>query len=244
MKLLVPAVALIGILPACGADALIVCDEVPAMQVLARQLEQRVRVSSEITSQDRLPPSLSGYKAVIVYIHKDIAEGPEKAFIDYAKGGGKLVLLHHSISSGKRKNKDWLPFLGVELPTQPFDAGGYKYFDPASFEIVNRAPDSPITTRGVDYPTHQPDRFELHDTEIYLNHVLTGERTILLGLQYLEPKSGKLYSQDSMGWYKPTEKGEVYYFMAGHRAEDFENPAYAQIICNAVAAKPNMSLKM
>jgi len=71
-----------------------------------------------------------------VYIHKDIAEGPEVAFIDYAKGGGKLVLLHHSISSGKRKNKYWLPFLGVELPDKPFDQGGYKYFDPATFQIV------------------------------------------------------------------------------------------------------------
>ena len=224
-------------LPALAADALIVCDEVPAMQVLARQLEQRAHVSSNIISQDQLPASLSGYKTVLVYIHKDIAEGPEKAFIDYAKGGGKLVLLHHSISSGKRKNKYWLPFLGVELPDKPFAEGGYKYFDPATFEIVNLAPGSDITSRSVDYPRHHPDRFELQDTEVYLNHVLTGPRTVLLGLQYLETKSGKLYSQSTTGWYRPTERGGVYYFMAGHRAKDFEDPAYAQIIANAVAAK-------
>jgi hypothetical protein len=95
-----PAAALlaVAILPSWAADALIVCDEVPAMKVLARQLEQRAHVSSEIVSQDQMPPSLSGYKAVLVYIHKDIAEVSEKAFIEYATGGGKLVLLHHSIS--------------------------------------------------------------------------------------------------------------------------------------------------
>src|SRR5437868_804365 len=99
MKLLPPLVFLACALPASAVDALIVCDEVPAMKVLARQLEQRVHVSSEIVSQDQLPHSLSGYRIVLVYIHKDIAEGPEKAFIEYATGGGKLVLLHHSISS-------------------------------------------------------------------------------------------------------------------------------------------------
>jgi hypothetical protein len=227
---------LAAVIPCLATDALIVCDEVPAMKVLARELEQRAHFTSEIVSQDHLPASLSGYKAVLVYIHKDIAEAAEKAFIDYAKGGGKLVLLHHSISSGKRKNKYWLPFLGVELPNKPFEEGGYKYIDPVSFEIVNLAPTNPITTKGVKYPKHDPARFELRDTEIYLNHVLTGPRTILLGLQYLETKSGKLYSQSTTGWYRPAEKGGVYYFMAGHRAEDFESPVYAQIIANAVSS--------
>lgn len=239
MKLL-PALLFAAALPCSAADSLIVCDEVPAMKVLAHELEQRVHVSSEIVAQDHLPDSLSGYKAILVYIHKDIAEGPEKAFIDYAKGGGKLILLHHSISSAKRKNKYWLPFLGVELPEKPFEQGGYKYFDPVTFEIVNLAPDNPVTTHSVDYPSHHPDRFELHDTEIYLNHVLIGPHTLLLGLQYLESKSGKLYSQSTTGWYRPVERGEVYYFMAGHRAEDFQNPVYAQIIANAIIATAKM----
>jgi hypothetical protein len=229
--------ALLLALPSLAADALIVCDEKPAMEVLARQLQQRVHVTSEIITQDQLPAALTSYKSVIVYIHKDILEGPEKAFIEYAKGGGKLVLLHHSISSGKRKNKYWLPFLGIELPMTSFEQGGYKYFDPATFEVVNVAPNNPITTHSVVYPTHDPDRFQLEGTEIYLNHILTGPRTLLLGLQYLETKSGKLYVQSIAGWYRPSERGEVYYFMPGHRAEDFENPVYAQIIANAIAAR-------
>ena len=33
-----------------------------------------------------------------------MGEPAEKTFIQYAESGGKLVLLHHSISSGKRPN--------------------------------------------------------------------------------------------------------------------------------------------
>jgi type 1 glutamine amidotransferase len=79
---------------------------------------------------------------------------------------------------------------------------------------------------------------ELHETEVYLNQVFTGERTILLGVKFREEKSGKLYMQDRGGWYMKTEKGCVLYFMAGHSAKDFENPAYAQIVVNAVNYKP------
>ena len=63
-----------------------------------------------------MPASLSAFRAVIVYIHKDIDSKSEKVFIQYAKNGGKLLILHHSISSAKRKNAEWFSFLGVDLP--------------------------------------------------------------------------------------------------------------------------------
>src|SRR5690349_7864616 len=102
------------------------------MQVLARQFQTRTGKTSKIVLQTEMPASLSGYKTVAVYIHKDINEGPEHAFLDYVNAGGKLMLLHHSISSGKRKNKDWLPAFQITLPTAKFDDGGYAYFDPAT----------------------------------------------------------------------------------------------------------------
>ena len=88
------------ILPACAAasDNLIVCDEIPAMRNLAKQIESRRHESSEIISQDQLPPSLGAFKNVIVYIHGDLHEPAELALIDYAKTGGNLILLHHTIS--------------------------------------------------------------------------------------------------------------------------------------------------
>jgi hypothetical protein len=81
------------------------CDEVPAMQNLAKQIESRRHQTSEIALQYKLPGSLTAYRNVIVYIHGDLHEPAELAFIEYAKNGGNLILLHHTISSGKRKNK-------------------------------------------------------------------------------------------------------------------------------------------
>ncbi len=64
--------------------------------------------------------------------------------------------------------------------------------------------------------------------------MLQGERTILLGLKYTDAKSGTVYQQATAGWMLPTDKGEVFYFMMGHRAEDFDNAAYRHMLDNAV----------
>jgi hypothetical protein len=227
--------------PTLAADGvLMVADEIPAMEVLAKQLKTRIGVGATIVTQDKLPADLSTYPAVLVYIHKDITESAETAFIAYAKGGGKLILLHHSISSGKRKNKSWFPFLNIELPDKPYADGGYKYFDPAAFDVINLAPTHYITTHEVTFPAtaeyqggSRPS-FPVVETEVYLNHVFTGPRTTLMGIRYRDKNTGKVYEQPSAGWYRPAEKGTVMYFMVGHNASDFDNPVYAQILANAV----------
>ncbi len=243
------ALLLIGVaMPmAAATDILMVADEIPAMEVLSKQLATRVGKTATITTQDKLPADLAVYPVVMVYIHKDIVAAAENAFIAYAKGGGKLILLHHSISSGKRKNESWFPFLNIALPTSDFAAGGYKYFDPANFAVVNLAPGKFITTHKVSYPEKvefeaegfahgEYPGFSLDDTEIYLNHVFSGARTLLLGIKYVEKLSGRTYMQPTAGWTRPAGKGTVMYFMPGHKASDFDNPTYAQILANAVVS--------
>jgi hypothetical protein len=226
-----------------GLPVLIVADEVPAMEVLAKELGTRAHAAATVVKQPELPPSLAPFRAVLVYIHGGLAEATEKALLGYAEAGGNLVLLHHSISSGKRKNPAWLPALGVTLPAGDFDAGGYKYIDDATWDVVNLAPGHPIT-RGIKFPKEIAYRdgkkhpgLTLDGTEIYLNHALEGPRTVLLGLRYQDPKSSKLYEQDTAAWTRPLGKGRVTYFMPGHKKTDFENPVYAQLIANAVTAK-------
>ncbi|MEK7409450.1 MAG: ThuA domain-containing protein [Acidobacteriota bacterium] len=228
-----------------AADVLIVADEVPAMEVLAGKLKAAAGVQSTIVQQTAMPADLSKYSALVVYIHRTIGEPAEKAFINYAESGGRLVLLHHSISSGKRANNYWFPFLKISLPAGSLEQGGYKYFDPAVMEIVNLAPREFITTHKVAYDRKVSYRdqgelpgFRLEDTEVYLNHVLTAPRTVLLGLKFTDPKSGQTYMQDRAGWYMKTGQGWVMYFMAGHGAREFEHPAYAQILVNAIASGP------
>jgi len=234
-----------------AADVLIVADELPAMEVLAKTLNSEAGLASRIVSQAEMPVRLAGFSDVIVYIHKDLDAAAEAAFIAYAKGGGKLIVLHHSISSGKRANKDWFPFLGVSLPQGEADHGGYQWIEGVSFEMVNRTPAHFITTNQVSYEgrTSYPlaestggepmmAAFTLHDSEVYLNHALTGPRTLLLGLKYADRKSGKTYTQDTGGWYKAAGNGWVFYFMPGHSVRDFQQPAFLRIVLNAVIFKP------
>jgi hypothetical protein len=232
-----------------AAQVLIVADEFPAMQVLAGRLKGGEGMESRIVKQEELPPELTPFSAVIVYIHGSLGEPTEKACVGYANSGGKLILLHHSISSGKRANQFWFPFLGVSLPTTPLEAGGYKYFDPVTMEIVNLAPADPLTSRKIRWEAQTSYRspsdaaekphpaFTLTKTEVYLNHVLTGPRTYLLGVKYTDPATGKTWMQDTAGWYKPAGKGWVFYFMPGHSATEFEHPIYSQIVLNAVVWK-------
>jgi hypothetical protein len=224
-------------------NVLIVADEIPAMEVLAAHLSSGAGVTSTIVKQTEMPADLGAYSAVIVYIHKTMGEPAERAFIDYANSGGKLILLHHSISSGKRKNKYWFPFLGISLPVTDFSQGGYKWIEPVTLEIVNLAPRHYITTNSVKYDSRisykdkEYPGFVLKDTEVYLNHVYSKPRTSLLGLKYTDAQSGMTYMQDSAGWIMKADKGTVIYFMPGHTEHEFENPIYGQILLNAVKYK-------
>ncbi len=234
-----------------ASEVLIVADEFPAMEVLAAKLKAEENIASKIVWQTNLPADLSGFAAVIVYIHRNLEEPAENAFIAYAKAGGKLIAVHHSISSGKRKNKQWFPFLGVSLPEGDVTQGGYKWIEPVNLEVVNLVPEHFITTHRVKYPAQIPYRaepgqgserslpgFTLKESEVYLNHVLTGPHTLLLGLKYADRKSGKVYMQNHAGWLKPAGKGWLIYLLPGHSALDFQDPTYARIVLNAVVFQP------
>lgn len=233
-----------------AAEVLIVADEFPAMEILAQRLKQDEGVASKIVKQDEMPAELGKFSAVVVYVHKKLADAPAKAMVDYTNAGGKLVALHHSISSGKRENKHWLPFLGMDLPKADVEQGGYKWIEGVKLQIVNVAPDHFITTHKVSYEARtaycsadtrdekQRPCFTLEDSEVYLNHTFTGPRTALLGLKYTDAKSGKTWMQDRAGWLKPSGKGWIVYLMPGHRAEEFHHPAYSRIVLNAIIFKP------
>jgi Trehalose utilisation len=234
---------------AVGQEVLIVADEIPAMQVLAKALKAQEGIRTRVVFQNDLPASLTGFRAVIVYIHKDIESGPEKAFIQYAKQGGKLIVLHHSISSAKRKNVEWFPFLGLELPKKEAGEGSYKYVGDITMEVVNLAPTHFITTNKINYPssvayTREGESaentlpgFVLPMTEAFLNHDFQTPRTILMGFKMTDA-GGKVWMQDRSAWCMPVEKGWVFYSQPGHTEADFENSVYARIIANAVIYAP------
>ena len=118
------AVLLISTSLFAANQVLIVPDEFPAMEHVAAKLKSEENISSKLVWQTNLPPDLSPFPAVIVYIHEDLKPMAEKAFINTQAGGKPIT--SSLISSGKRKNKDWFNFLGI-LSEEIRDAGGYKW---------------------------------------------------------------------------------------------------------------------
>ncbi|WP_080058417.1 ThuA domain-containing protein [Spirosoma aerolatum] len=230
-------------------DVLIVADEIPAMEMLAKGIQQQEGLTSKIVTQTAMPATLANFRAVVVYIHKDLDSIPERAFIQYAQNGGKLICLHHSISSAKRKNKEWFSFLGIDLPKKDVTEGGYKYVGDIDMAVVNLAPKHFITSHKITYAStiaytqeggqkekHVPG-FVLQKTEGFLNHQLLGSRTILLGYKFTDA-TGKIWMQDRAAWCKPVGKGWLFYSQPGHAVSDFENSIYTQIIANAILYTP------
>ncbi len=238
--------------PAGRAGVLIIQDERPQMEVLAKFLTEKGKLPVTITDQQSLAKDLSPYKAVIVFIHKDLYEPTERAIIDYTKAGGRLVCLHHSISSKKAENKFYFDFLGVQLSKGSMDDGGYAY-KASNWTFVNLSSKHYITNHNIawkDQVTYtssdQPGVEKLYpcarlkdDSEVFINHRFTDgrDKTVLCGLIYTDKAAGKTYMQDRGGWIKSQGKGTIVYLMPGHCVSDYQNESVAQMVLNAITWK-------
>ena len=235
---------------AMGAERILIAhDELPQMKFLAALLQERCGYDVEVKTQPEMPPELSDYKSVIVFIHGKMFEEPEKAFIAYTKAGGRLIVLHHSISSGKRKNTFWFDFLGIKLPQGDWQEGGYKWIEPVAQKVVNINPGHYITSHNMKYegrisyksdkvkPGQYPCFTLKKNSEVYLNHTFTdrNEKTLLLGFIYDGEKiGGKKIMQHTSAWLKKVGKGWLIYLQAGHSMEDMQTKPFQQIIINAI----------
>lgn len=237
--------------PAAGRkyDVIIIQDEMPQMDVLASFLREAGAKSVLIADQQTVPREMSSFEAVIVFIHRDLSEETEKLIIDYTKKGGKLICLHHSISSKKAANEFYFDFLGMQLDSGTMEEGGYKW-KASGWSLVNLNQQHYVTKFKVDWgdpidyaSSDQPSvtrsypsiRLE-DDSEVFINHKFTDgrEKTVLCGIVYRDKESGRTYMQDRGLWLKRCGKGTIVYFMPGHAASDYENPNVSQIILNAI----------
>ncbi|MDA1313501.1 MAG: ThuA domain-containing protein [Acidobacteria bacterium] len=237
--------------PAAGPPVYIVHDETGPMEALAAALEAAgytVSVDEQGPFAERLRQSAP--QAVFMYVHGDIESGVEIDLINYAAKGGRLIILHHGIASAKVRSKRWLPFAGIAILPRDHATHPWRVLR-GDVEVVNLQPHHYVTTHNVEYPgkvTYRPsdepsteqqlDGFTLPDTEMFLNqHFTDGRRkTVLLGARVVV--DGKTYAQDRAGWLMPADSGHVLYFQQGHRAEDFQNPTFVQILLNAISWKP------
>lgn len=238
---------------------LIVQDELPAIEVLSKFLVEYGNLTVETVDQNSLPENFEAYKAVVFYIHGKLLEPAEKAIINYTENGGKFICLHHSISSGKAKNKFYFAFLGIkldhpELSPNPVKPGeGYGWFHDGdkgiNFSLVNLNSthfvtgnkitwDQQVMYKSSDEPavTKKYPAITIKKTEAYMNHKFTDgrEKTVLCGIKFYDIRTGEIFMQDRAVWYKTYGKGTIYYFMPGHSVSDYEDKNISQMVLNAI----------
>ena len=239
----------LGLSSAGPRKVLIVQDELPQMDVLAEFLRETGNLSVTIMDQQSLPEDFSEYQAVVVFIHKDLEARTEESIIDYTKDGGKLICLHHSISSKKALNRFYFDFLGIRLDKGPMETGGYKWIH-STWSLVNLNSQHFITNFDVnwdeaivytpsDYPSTEqayPSIALQDDSEVFINHKFTDgrEKVVLCGIVYHDTETNKTYMQDRGAWIKKQDKGTTVYFMPGHAVSDYENENISQMILNAI----------
>jgi hypothetical protein len=231
---------------------LIVADEWPQMDALAARLEKFADCDIQKAEQDEMDFDLSEFDFVFMYVHKPIDQDAEKAFIDYTKGGGSLIVLHHGIASSKMQNPAWLEFLGIELYPRDHPEFPWGVIGQTTHTMVNLYPGHFITTNGIRYdktiPFHSEydtifqgvyQAFDLPDTEIFLNQRLKDDQIkVLFG--FISADGSR--RQPTSGWYKQSGKGRIFYYQAGHSVTDFENPNFIRILLNSLEWQPDQQV--
>jgi len=231
-------------------DITIVHDSPEPILVLARFLDGHGHKTA-LEDQGRFRAHMNSIRprAIFMYVHQKLDDDIEASLISYAENGGRLIVLHHGLASGRMKNKRWMEFLGVRIEPREAPIHAWDVIR-CDFQLVQLNSRSPITTRGVHYPSttsytssDEPSAerefpvLTLPQTELFWNQLFTDGRrkTVLFGMK--GSVGGKTYMQDRAGWMMPVGRGHVLYFMPGHWPRDFENQGYAQILLNAVECK-------
>lgn len=237
-----------------AGEVLIVADEWPQMDVLGAYLEEEGGFTVETAEPEALPEDLSPYEGIIQFVHGALGDEPAARMMNFTRNGGRLVVLHHGISSGKANTQGWLNFLGIKLDRANNSTKRYTWVHDVDITIVNLNPNHYITHNGVEYEEtatyHSSDRpsepvrglaLTFNNSEAFLNHQFTDGRakTVLFGLLYQDPNTRAVYQQDRAGWLKRVGSGYVFYFQPGHITADFEKDAYCQIIQNCFTWQPH-----
>ncbi|MBN2328041.1 MAG: ThuA domain-containing protein [Candidatus Omnitrophica bacterium] len=235
-------------------SVLIVADEWPQMEILGDFLHENGGLEVEKAEQNQMPESLSSYRAVFMFIHGAMEREAGLRMIEYAESGGRLIVMHHGISSKKRLVPEWLDMLGVHLPTKEEEPEEfYTWIHNVDYYLVNLQPKHYITSHKIDWPTQTeyrssdfPSRsvsqpaWNIINSEVFINHNFKDgrEKTVLCGFKYKDPESGEWIMQDRGAWYKPAGRGWVFYFQPGHTPVEFQERNYCRMIMNCLTWQP------
>jgi len=101
---------------------------------------------------------------------------------------------------------------------------------------VNWGP--PVTYQSSDAlePPAEYPAIVMPRAEAYMNHKFTDGRakTVLCGMKFTDPRTGKIFEQDRAAWFKDYGAGKIFYFQPGHFIEEYLDPNICQMILNAI----------
>jgi len=235
----------------------IVSDDLEPLEPLVTFLRNQPLIGTVHTfGEDRLPADLSRYRGVFMYIHPTLQPGTADKLINYTQAGGRMIIPHHGIASSKTRNPDWLDFVGIRIAPRDAPDRPWRVVADTTHTFVDLCPEHYITSHGVVYSDKQlfsagadaPETLlpalRFADTEVFVNqqHMTGRNKTILFGSHCIEPDSGHVICQPDTGWMEPIENGWIFYFQPGHRPQDFQHPAYRQILLNCLTWDSRNSL--
>ena len=235
---------------AIAAPIYLVHDEAGPMETLSRLLQAHgYAAKAENETDFRKEMQTVTPRVMFLYVHGVLKPDLEDYIISFARGGGRLIILHHGLASAKAQNLKYMDFLGMSITR---DAPPKWTVARGAVELVNLNPGHYVTTHNVVYSGTVSYRssdspsvdqslpaIEFADTEAFLNMMFTDahRKTVLFGVRV--QTSDGIQMQDRGGWMMRTGKGCVFYFQPGHFAKDFENPQYLQILLNAIEWTPD-----
>ena len=144
--------ALLLIVPLAAAPRIyLLHDEPGPMEQLAAYLEENGHATAvEDQAEFRKHLSTTSAEAIFMYVHGDLAPDITGYLIRYAETGGRLIILHHGMASGKIRNPRWLGFLGVSILPKDAKENAWAVLR-GDYELVNLNPAHYVTTHKVEY---------------------------------------------------------------------------------------------
>ena len=164
------------------------------------------------------------YDVIVLYdMHQEITDEAKADFVARLKEGKGLVVLHHAIADYQEWPEYW-KIIGAryylkKTVVNRVEKARSAYKDGVHFKIHVADPKHPVTRGVQDYEIHD-ETYKLFDVAKDAHPLLTTD----------EPLSNPV-----VAWAKTYKAARVVYMQSGHDHFAYENPAYVQILRQAIA---------
>lgn len=169
------------------------------------------------------PAMAAAYDVIVMYdFNQKISDEAKADFLGLLKGGKGLVVLHHAIATYADWPEYW-KIIGARYYLQQTNVDGVEkarsaYKHGMHFKIHVADPEHPVTRGVKDYEIHD-ETYKWFDVAKECHPLLTTE----------EPESNPV-----IAWAKNYDKARVVYMQSGHDHFAYENPAFQQVLRQAI----------